>query len=162
VRRADWLASARNALDAMRHTLWANGRLLATARDGRAHLAAYLDDHAYLLAALLEMLEADFRGADLAWATEVANVLMKEFHDDRAAASSSPPHGHEPLTHRPKPGPDNAPPSGNGVAAWALNRLSMLTGDTRAADAARGTLALFWPQILRQPGAFGSLLAALE
>src|SRR5206468_8048018 len=73
--RADWLASARKALDAMRRTLWVDGHLLATARDGRAHLAAYLDDHAYLLAALLEMLEADFRAEDLAWAGDVAKVL---------------------------------------------------------------------------------------
>jgi len=160
--RPDWLASARKALDAMRRTLWVDGRLLATARDGRAHLAAYLDDHAYLLAALLEMLETDFRAADLAWAMDVANLLLKEFHDDRDGGFFFTSHGHEALIHRPKPGPDNATPSGNATAAWALNRLSMLTGDTRGSEAARRTVELFWPQVLRQPGAFGSLLAALE
>jgi len=35
-------------------TLWSDGRLLATYKDGRAHLMAYLDDHAYLLDAVLE------------------------------------------------------------------------------------------------------------
>ena len=36
----------------------ADGRLLATYKDGRAHLDAYLDDHAYLLAALIEIMQA--------------------------------------------------------------------------------------------------------
>ena len=33
------------------------------------------------LAALLEMLQADFRVADLAWATELGDVLLERFHD---------------------------------------------------------------------------------
>jgi uncharacterized protein YyaL (SSP411 family) len=48
------------------------------------------------------------------------------------------------------------------VAALALDRLSFLTGETRFADAAAKTVALFWPQLERQPAAFGTLLAALE
>jgi len=71
-------------------------------------------------------------------------------------------HGHEQLIHRPKPGPDNATPSGNGVAAWALNRLSFLTGEARFAAPVEGTIGLFWPQVERHPSGFGSLLMALE
>jgi uncharacterized protein YyaL (SSP411 family) len=71
-------------------------------------------------------------------------------------------HDHETLIQRPKPGPDNATPSGNAVAAWALHRLAFLTGEQRFSDAAAGTLALFWPQLERQPAAFGTLLGALE
>jgi uncharacterized protein YyaL (SSP411 family) len=160
--RADWLASARAALDFIRRTLWKDGKLLATAKDGRAHLDAYLDDHAYLLAALLEMLQADFDARDLAWAGEIGEVLMEKFHDAAEGGFFFTSHAHERLIHRPKPGPDNATPSGNAVAAWALNRLSFLTGETRYADAAAGTIALFWPQVERQPAAFGTLLAALE
>ena len=55
--RAQWIASARRALDFLRSELWRDGRLLATFKDGRAHLNAYLDDHAFLLAALLEFVE---------------------------------------------------------------------------------------------------------
>jgi uncharacterized protein YyaL (SSP411 family) len=127
--RADWLASARAALDFIRHTMWRNGKLLATAKDGRAHLDAYLDDHAYLLAALLEMLQADFDARDLAWAGEIGEVLMEKFHDAAAGGFFFTSHAHERLIHRPKPGPDNATPSGNAVAAWALNRLSFFTGE---------------------------------
>jgi uncharacterized protein YyaL (SSP411 family) len=160
--RKDWIDSARRALDFVRRELWKEGRLLATAKDGHAHLDAYLDDHAYLLAALLEMLQAEFDANDLAWAGELGNLLSDEFHDPVAGGFFFTSHDHEPLIHRPKPGPDNATPSGNAVAALALNRLSFLTGNARLAEIAAGTIGVFWGQIERQPAAFGTLLAALE
>ena len=160
--RADWLGSARAALDFIRRVLWKDRRLLATFKDGRAHLDAYLDDHAYLLAALLEMLQADFDARDLEWAQEVASVLMDRFRDREEGGFFFTAHDHEPLIHRPKPGPDNATPSGNAVAAWALNRLAFINGDTRLSEPAGATVALFWPQVERQPSAFGTMLAALE
>jgi uncharacterized protein YyaL (SSP411 family) len=160
--KPEWLASARRALEFIRTTLWKDARLLATAKDGRAHLDAYLDDHAFLLAALIEVMQASFEPRDLAWAREIAAVLVERFHDPERGGFFFTSHGHEPLIHRPKPGPDNATPSGNGMAAWALNRLSFLTGEPRFAEAARDTVALFWPQLAAQPSAFGTLLAALE
>jgi uncharacterized protein YyaL (SSP411 family) len=160
--RHDWIGSARRALDFIRATLWEDGRLLATYKDGRAHLDAYLDDHAFLLAALIEMLQADFRESDLAWAGELGEALIDRFLDRDGGGFFFTSHDHEQLIQRPKPGPDNATPSGNGVAAWALNRLAFLTGDTRYSDAAAGAIALFLPQIERQPSAFGSLLKAME
>ena len=160
--RRDWLDSARRALDFVRTTLWKDARLLATYKDGRAHLDAYLDDHAFLLAALIEILQADFDARDLEWAEEVGEALMARFHDTANGGFFFTAHDHERLIQRPKPGPDNATPSGNAVAAWALNRLAFLTGATRYADAAAGTLALYWPHMERQPAGFGTLLAALE
>jgi uncharacterized protein len=160
--RTEWLESARRALDHIRGTLWRDGRLLATAKDGRAHLDAYLDDHAYLVAALIEIMQAQFRADDLEWATELGDALMDRFHDSTEGGFFFTSHEHERLIHRPKPGPDNATPSGNAVAAWALNRLSVLSGEMRFAEAARGTVALFRPQLERIPSAFGTMLHALE
>ena len=40
-----------------------DGRLLRTYKDGRAHLNAYLEDHAFLIEALLVLYEADLRPA---------------------------------------------------------------------------------------------------
>ncbi len=160
--RPDWLASARTALDFARSTLWKDGRLFATHKDGKTHLNAYLDDYAFLLAAILEMLQADFREADLAWAEALGDALLESFHDVSGGGFFFTSHDHERLIHRPKPGHDNATPSGNGVAAWALNRLSFLTGDMRFQQAAEGTLALFWPGLERSPAGFGSLLTTLE
>jgi uncharacterized protein YyaL (SSP411 family) len=160
--REDWLASARRALDFLRATMWRDGRLLATFKDGTAHLNAYLDDHAFLLAALLEMLQADFRAEDLAWAEALGDLLIEEFEDREPGGFFFTSHDHEALIQRPKPGFDNATPSGNGIAALALNRLSFLTGETRYSQAAERALAHFWAQVQRQPASSASLLAALD
>lgn len=161
-RRDDWLASARRAMDFLRRTMWRDGRLLATARHGQAHLDAYLDDHAFLLAALLELMQAEFRGDDLAFAVELADTLLARFEDNAAGGFFFTAHDHETLIHRPKSGHDNATPSGNGIAAVALQRLGHLLGESRYVNAAERTLRLFWPQMSRSAAAFGSLLAALE
>ena len=138
------------------------GHLLATAKDGRAHLDAYLDDHAFLLAALLELMQAEFRDADLAFAIELADTLLARFEDGQHGGFFFTGHDHETLIHRPKTGHDNATPAGNGIAAFALQRLGHLLGETRYLAAAEKTLLLFWPQMRRAPGGFGSLLRALE
>ena len=160
--RPDWLASARRALEFIRTTLWKDGRLLATSKDGRAHLNAYLDDYAFLIAALVELAQADFRSEDLEFAGELAEVLLEQFQDAKQGGFFFTSHDHERLIHRGKPGHDNATPSGNGVAAFALQRLGHVTGETRYLEAAERTLQLFYPALARQPGGYSSLLMALE
>ena len=160
--RGEWLASAQGAMDFIRRTMWNGGRLLATAKDGHAHLDAYLDDHAFLLAALLELMQAEFHQDDLTFAVELADTLLVRFEDREAGGFFFTAHDHEVLIHRPKSGHDNATPAGNGIAACALQRLGHLLGEGRYLTAAEKTLRLFWPQIRRSSAGFGSLLLALE
>ncbi|MBI3525862.1 MAG: thioredoxin domain-containing protein [Betaproteobacteria bacterium] len=160
--RPDWLESARRALEFIRTRLWRKDRLLATSKDGRAHLDAYLDDHAFLLAALLELMQAEYRGEDMEFALALADALLENFEDSEQGGFFFTRHDHEALIHRPKPGHDNATPAGNGVAAVALQRLALLSGDARYAAAAERTLRLFQPQFARQPGGYATLLEALE
>jgi hypothetical protein len=135
---------------------------LATCKDGRAHLNAYLDDYAYLLSALIELLQADYRQEDLAFAMQIADALLEHFEDREAGGFYFTSHDHEALIQRPKSGFDSAMPSGNGVAAVALQRLGHLLGEVRYLEAARRTLDCFWPQMQRQAGGFSTLLVALE
>ncbi|MGE5793556.1 MAG: thioredoxin domain-containing protein, partial [Bacteroidota bacterium] len=162
--RDDWLASARRALDFLRATLWrqADRRLLATYKDGRAHVNAYLDDYAFLLDALIEMLQTDFRTADLALARDLADALLERFQDEVEGAFYFTSHDHETLIHRPKPGHDNATPSGAGVAALALARLGHLVGEPRYCEAAERCIAALYPAMRHYPGGFASAVAALE
>ncbi len=164
--KPEWLDSARRALDFIRTTLWeeapGGGRLLATCKDGRAHLNAYLDDYAFLLAAQIELMQADFRADDLAFAETLADALLERFEDHDGGGFFFTSHDHEQLIHRGKPGHDNATPAGNGVAALALQRLAHISGETRFSDAAERTLACFYAQFDRQPGGYASLLTALE
>ncbi|HET7765914.1 MAG TPA: thioredoxin domain-containing protein [Burkholderiales bacterium] len=160
--REDWLASAKRALEFIRGSMWKNGRLLATYKDGKAHLNAYLDDYAFLLAALLELIQAEFDPGALAFAEDLAEVLLDQFEDKDKGGFFFTSHDHEKLIHRPKPGYENATPSGNGVAAFALQRLHFLTGEARYALAAERTLAQFHAELAEHPGGHASLLAALE
>ncbi len=160
--RADWLASARRSLDFIRHTMWRDGRLLATHKDGKTHLNAYLDDYAFLLNALIEMMQADFRSEDLEFAEDLADVLLEQFEDTQVGGFFFTSHDHEQLIQRVKTGYDNATPSGNGVAAFALQRLFHLCGETRYQLAAERCLQFFYPQMAHSPGGFSSLLMALE
>ncbi len=159
--RDDFGESARRALDFLRARLWRDGRLLATCKDGHAHLDAYLDDHAYLIDAILELLAWRWRDGDLDFAVEVAEVLLAHFSDP-AGGFFFTADDHERLVQRPKPAHDDALPSGNGIAAQALLRLGHLLGETRYIEAAEGTLRALWGVIEESPWACGSLLDALE
>ena len=159
---ADWLASAQDAADFLHRAMWREGRLLATYKDGRAHLNAYLDDHAYLLAALVELMQTSFRAQDLTWATEIAEALLARFEDAAHGGFFYTAHDHEPLIHRPKPGHDNATPSGNGIAAQALTTLGHWLGEPRYLAAAERAVRAFARELAERPAGCASLLIALE
>jgi uncharacterized protein YyaL (SSP411 family) len=160
--KPEWIASARRALDFLRARMWRDERLLATYKDGRAHLGAYLDDYAFLMAALLELLQAEFRAADLQFAEALADTLLAQFEDREAGGFYFTAADHEQLIQRPMSGHDSAMASGNGVAAWALNRLAALTGETRHARAAERALERFHPWMREHPQGFGMLSIALD
>ena len=158
----EWIASARRALGFIRTAMWREGRLLATYKDGRAHLKAYLDDYAFLLAAALELLQERFDADDLAFACKLADVLLEQFEDADAGGFFFTARDHERLVQRPKPPHDNATPSGNAVAAWGLGRLATITGEERYARAAERTLELFYPQMRDYPAGFAAMATALD
>jgi uncharacterized protein YyaL (SSP411 family) len=160
--RADWLASAERALDFVRRELWRDGRLLASWKDGRANLPAYLDDYAFLVDALLGLLQARWRSEDLEFALALAEVLLARFEDRADGGFYFTADDHERLIQRPKPYGDESLPSGNGVAALVLGRLGHLLGETRYLDAAERTLRNAWPHVAQLPYAHATLLDALE
>ncbi len=160
--RTEWIESARRSLEFIRSTLWRDGRLLATYKDGRAHLNAYLDDHAFLLEALLELMQSDFRSDDLEFARTIADVLLERFEDREHGGFFFVSHDHETLIHRPKTGHDSATPSGNGVAAYALQRLGHLVGEPRYLSAAQRTIELYHEAVQRNASSHTTLVTALE
>jgi uncharacterized protein YyaL (SSP411 family) len=162
--RTEWLQAARRALEFLKSRRWQDemprsgyGRLLATDR-----LPAYLDDYAFLLAAIVEVMQADFHVADLEFACGIADALLARFEDTEGGGFFFTGHDHEALIHRPKTGHDNALPAGNGVAAYALQRLGHLLGEVRYLEAATRTLQTFWPQLQHHPGGCAALVRALE
>ncbi len=160
--QARWAESARRALDFVGAALWRDGRLLATHKDGRSHLNAYLDDHAFLLGALLELMQGGpLRAADLCFARALAELLLEQFEDPRDGGFFFTSHDHEALVLRPKSGQDGALASGNGAAALHLQRLGHLLGEARYLAAAERSLALFAGEIRRSPHGHATLVNAL-
>ena len=160
--REDLALAATRAVDFLRRELWHDGRLLATHKDGRSRLPAYLDDYAFLADGLLELLQTRWRSGDLDFAVALAEVLLAHFEDGDAGGFWFTADDGEALIHRAKSFADDALPAGNGVAARVLGRLGFLLGETRYLEAAERTLKASWTAIERHPPAHASLLAALE
>ena len=155
-----WDAMAVSAVDALRATVWRDGRLYATRRGDAPALPGYLDDHAFLLDALCERMQNAFRRDDWTWAVALADALLARFEDRERGGFWFTAHDHEALFHRTMPGHDNATPSGNGVAARALARLGALAGDARYLYAARRAVERFAGAIADSPGGYSTLLEA--
>ena len=159
---AFWGASAEAAFDFLRRTHWRNGRLLATSRDGKARLPAYLDDHAFLIDAALELLQLRWRSEDLDFALALADLMLEHFEDQENGGFFFTADDHERLIQRAKPVHDEALPAGNGVALRVLLRLGRLLGEPRYLEAAERGLRAFWGAMRQNPHACPSLLDALE
>jgi uncharacterized protein len=157
-----WAASAGRAMELVRGQLWRDGRLLATHKDGRSHLNAYLDDHAFLLGATLELMQGGtLDAADLRFACALADAMLERFEDARDGGFHFTSHDHEALVMRPKSAHDGATPSGNGMAALHLQRLGHLIGEPRYLQAAERTMALFAADAAHTRHGFATLVSAL-
>jgi uncharacterized protein YyaL (SSP411 family) len=158
----EFVDAAVGAADFIREKLLTDGKLLAAWKDDRARFPAYLDDHAFLLDALLELLQARWSTDHLNFAISTADTLLERFEDKEHGGFYFTANDHEELMHRPKPYADEAVPSGNGVAAFALQRLGFLLGKSRYLDAAERALRAAWRSMLEYPHGHVTLLTALE
>jgi uncharacterized protein len=160
--RADFLDAARACAEfLLRDMRDADGRLLRTFNRGRAKLAAYLEDHAYLLEALLTLYEATFEERWFVAGRELADTLLERFQDPERGGFFSTAHDHQRLIARRKDVEDNPIPSGSSSAALGLLRLAALTGESGYEDAAVGVLRPLGSAAERFPQAFGHLLQAI-
>jgi hypothetical protein len=153
---------AAEALDFIRHHMVIDGHLHATYRDGQAKFNAYLDDYAFLLNATIELLQSRWDSEHLEFAIWLADQLLAEFTDTEHGGFFFTASGHEQLIHRSKTMADEAVPSGNGIAALALNRLGHLLGETKYLEAALATVSATGSALDEFPHAHASLITALD
>jgi uncharacterized protein YyaL (SSP411 family) len=156
------LMQAERALDFLHANVWKDGRLYACHAGGVARFPAYLDDHAFLLDALLALLQLRWNARDLAWAIALADALLARFEDAEGGGFFFTAHDAQALPQRPKPWMDESLPSGNGLGARALLKLGHLLGESRYIDAAERCLRAAWPTLADLPHACCALLLALE
>jgi hypothetical protein len=161
LQREDFIDSAQRAAEFVHSTLWSSGRLCATLKNKNSHLNAYLDDYAFLLSALLALLQARWDSDLYRWAGEIADTLIDQFEDPQGGFFFTS-HDHEQLIMRSKNFADDAMPAGNGVAARALIRLGYLAAENRYLDAAERCLKAGWQAMSEHPISHCSMLSALQ
>jgi uncharacterized protein len=161
--REDYLDAARECAEFVTGDLRDDdGHLLRTYKDGEGRLNAYLEDHAFLLEALLMLYEATFERRWFDQARALADTMISRFGDRERGGFYSTSDDHEELIARRKEIGDHPIPSGNSAAALGLLRLEALTGERSYGERADGTLRLFAKAAPRQPDAFAHLLRALD
>jgi uncharacterized protein len=160
--RPDYAKSALRALDFVRKHMWRDGRLLATWKDGKAHLNAYLDDYAYLLLTCIEALQTKWDDDLYTWCVELADSLIDDFANKESGGFYFTRNDHENLILRSQTFNDDAMPSGNAIAAQALYYLGYLCAEPHYLDVAEKTISASSLQLAKQPIAYAAMLNAVD
>ncbi|MEI7728997.1 MAG: thioredoxin domain-containing protein [Verrucomicrobiota bacterium] len=158
-----WLAAAEKNAAFIRKYLWdePNRTLHHRWRDGERDEVQLLSAYASQLSGHLGLYEATLQPRHLEFAIQLADGLLKRFHDAEAGGFWQSTGAGE-LIVRVKEDYDGAEPSGNSVAALALLKLGEITGNPTYTQAAEGTLRLFAERLQRLPQAVPHLLLALD
>lgn len=96
---------------------------------GEANIPAYLDDYAAVVLALLDALEMRWQPRWLLWAGELTDYMLTHFWDDSLGCFRYTMHAHRHLITPVIDIHDQATPSGNNLAALALLKLAVWTGN---------------------------------
>jgi uncharacterized protein YyaL (SSP411 family) len=163
LKRDDYLQAAVACADfVLRELRDPDGRLLRSWKDGRGQISGYLEDHAYLLEALITLYEASFDARLYREAASLADTIIDRFSDPERGGFFTTGKGHEHLITRGKDLDDSPIPSGNSAAAFGLLRLALLSGEGKHERHALGVLRLLTPLAARHPLGFGHLLGAVD
>ncbi|GGL24050.1 thioredoxin domain-containing protein [Halarchaeum grantii] len=121
---ADYAERAADALGFVRDHLWdgETNRLARRYANGASSGNGYLEDYAFLAAGALTTYEATGDVAHLAFACDLADALVAEFHDDGTLYFT--PASGEQLLARPQDLADRSTPSPTGVAVSVLDALA--------------------------------------
>lgn len=127
-----YLTAARRAENFLwGHLTRPDGTLMVSYRQGKASGEGKLDDYAFLTWGLLELYAATFDAAYLTRACALADRMTDCFFDAEHGGFYLYARQGEQLLTRPKEAYDGALPSGNSVAAYALQKLFALTGEEK-------------------------------
>ncbi len=157
-----YVGQAGRAAEFLLANLYRDGRLYRTYMDGKAKNNAYLEDHAFLIAGLLDLYEAT---GDLRWLTkavELDGILENHFEDRANGGFFLTRDDHEKLLVREKPAYDGAEPSGNSVAVLNLLRLHEFTTNDGYRRRAETTFRYVSETLRSNPVALSEMLLAVD
>ncbi len=139
-----------------------DGRLLRTWRAGTAKIPAFLEDHAYLADAFVDLYEATLEIRWLQAARTLAEEMNRLFADEERGGWFHVGRDAETVVTRGKSPVDSSTPSANGVAARATARIAKSTGDDDLRARAERAIRVFRDAMERSPAATLSLVGALD
>lgn len=158
-----YIAAAEKAVACIRTKLFDEtaGTLRRVYREGPGEAPGFADDYAFLIAGLLDLYEATFDGAHLAFAERLQQTQNARFWDGDRHGFFSTPAEQSDILIRTKDGMDNAEPSVNGVSAGNLFRLASLLDEEAYERMGRQTAAAFEVEMGQHPGLFSGMMAAV-
>ena len=159
---AEMLGDARAAADFVLGSMRDDeGRLQRVHNEGRAHIAAFLDDHAGMLMACLDLQRAGAGDHYLEAAQNLADEILDRFADPRSGALFLSPSDGDRLIHRPRSDHDGATPDASGLALLGLTRLAALSDSPKLEAFVGRAIAEQEPSLEQTPHAFPTLLRAV-
>jgi uncharacterized protein YyaL (SSP411 family) len=160
----EWAAAAQRAGNFLAATMRrADGRWIRTwHRDATPKHLAMAADLANLVDAFTRIYELSGVAKWIGLACEAADQLLAHHWDAAEGGLFTTPNDGEQLIVRQKDLIDNATPSANSVAAFALQRLAALTGKEHYREYAEGIFKLLARIVVSAPTAFPHLLSALH
>ncbi len=138
-------------------------------KDGKLHhvcndktnIGGYLDDYALVISAFIDLYQAKFEVVYLEHAVRLSDYMLKHFADKDGGFYFTADNA-DYVIARDKPLYDNATPSGNSAALYALIALSRVTGNFNLEDAASTLVRAFSKAISEQPSYAPYLLCGLS
>ena len=137
------------------------GQLLRVHDRGGARVLAFLDDHAALLNACLDLQRAGAGNQYLESARMLAHEILGRFADRETGALYLTPEDGERLIHRPRSDHDGATPDASGLAILGLTRLAALSHSDEIEAFVDLAIAEHGLYLERAPHAFPTLLRAV-
>ncbi|HLX65841.1 MAG TPA: thioredoxin domain-containing protein, partial [Puia sp.] len=122
---------------------------------GAARIPAFLDDYAFLIAALIELQEVTGDSGYLLEARDILGEVIAHFGEEGTGFFYFTHDGQTDLILRKKEMYDGAIPSGNSVMAFNLLYLSLLFGEPAWADRCRQMAEAIKRVVTGYPGSFG-------
>jgi uncharacterized protein YyaL (SSP411 family) len=136
-------------------------RVLRHVKDGVVKSPGFLDDHAFVADAALDLYEAT---GDVRWvklARSLADAILAHFYDAKAESFDFTPDDGETILIRPKDPFDHAVPGGASIACRALLRLGALAG-ARYTDPATRAVEKLAPAALDNPFGMSVTVASAD
>ncbi|MDA1044589.1 MAG: thioredoxin domain-containing protein, partial [Verrucomicrobia bacterium] len=158
------LASAQKAAAFIRERLYdeKTHTLQRRFRAGESAIEGYVDDYAFFIQALLDLYDASFDTAYLAWAVHLQDTQDRVFWDTQEGGYFSTSGEDASILLRMKETYDGAEPSPNSIAAMNLLRLAQIFGDVPYLAKAQQTFMQMGAQLKSSPSATPQMMSALD